>query len=247
MSLSSLAVAMLISGGGTTAEMIYKACKGGALAGFAEPRLVVSSRRGAPGIRRLKDAGMDERDIVVVRPRDFPNSEAFGEALIRECESRGVEFIGQYGWLAKTPINVIERFPGMMVNQHPGPLDSGHPDFGGDGMYGLRVHCARIYFVRTVGYGFFTEATAQRVAPEFDRGAVIDRWDISISHYPRETARSLARKLLPLEHLLHIAVVKDFREGNVHETPRRERLVRDDEIFVLEEAKRVAKTLYPHG
>lgn len=57
-----------------------------------------------------------------------------------------------------------------MINQHGGPLDPGRPDFGGRGMYGRRIHCARLYFVRATQRGFFTEATAQRVALQYDRG-----------------------------------------------------------------------------
>lgn len=47
------------------------------------------------------------------------------------------------------------------------------PDFGGPGMYGRRVHCARLYFVRRARRDFFTEATVQRVSPEFDKGALL--------------------------------------------------------------------------
>ena len=208
-----LRIGMLISGGGTTVEQIFIACMKGDLRGLAEPAVVISSRRGAAGIRRMLDAGMDPRHVIVIRPRDFETPEEYGEAINRACDERGVDFLGQYGHLAKTPENVINHFPGMMVNQHPGPLDPRFPDFGGDGMYGLRVHCARIYYARATGLDFWTEATAQRVAPEYDEGAVITRWSLPIQRFPRDTARTLAAKLLPLEHALHIHIIGMFARG----------------------------------
>ena len=76
---------------------------------------------------------------------------------------------------------------------------------------------------------------------------LFDRWEVSISYMPKETSHNLAKKLLPLEHALHVGVVKDFYEGNIQELPRRERLVQEHEIPILEEAKRIAKILYPRG
>lgn len=245
-----LPVGLFISGGGTTAARIVRECREGVLRGIARRALVVSSRTQAQSLQRVLDAGVDKHDIVVIRPRDFSDPQAFGEAIIRRCEKHDVHLIGQYGWMPSTPVNVIERFQGRMVNQHPGPLDPGRQDFGGQGMFGLRVHCARIYFARAVGHGFFTEATAQRVAPDYDRGPVIARWALPILRYPhqRDTACTLAARLLPLEHDMHLHVIGEFsREGWMSELVRNTCLVDPAFVPILEEAKRVAAVLYPHG
>ena len=238
-------IALLISSGnGTTAEHIILAVHSGRLEGI-EPTLVIASRAGAPGIERAIQAGISKDNVVVIQPGNFENEESFGEAIIKACEARGVEFIGQYGWMQKTPQNVIERFQGMMVNQHPGPLDPGRPDFGGTGMYGRRVHAARLYFVHQTNHDFWTEATAQRVAVHYDEGAVLKRKQVPI--LPDDDVMALQERVLPVEHEVQIETLRDFATGQVKELKRETPLVLPGEEKILEECKREAIELYPHG
>lgn len=237
-------LALLISGGGTTAEAIIKACREGRLAGV-EPVLVIVSREDAVGIKRAIEAGIPQEDVLVIKPADCPTSDAFGEAIIAECKKRSVDIIGQYGWLVKTPENVIRAFEGMMVNQHPGPLDPGRPDFGGKGMYGRRVHCARLLFVRRVNRDFWTEATTQRVAAEFDKGAVLKRKQTPI--FENDDVESLQKRLLPVEYEVQIETLADFAAGRVRELTRETPLVRPGETGILEECKQEAIAAYPQG
>ncbi len=237
-------IALLISGGGTTAAEIILASRSGRLNGI-EPALVIGSRAGIPGIERAAEAEMLKDNVVVIQPGDFENEKAFGEAIIKACEARGVEFIGQYGWMPKTPQNVIERFQGMMVNQHPGPLDPGRPDFGGTGMYGRRVHAARLYFVRRTNRDFWTEATAQRVAVEFDGGTVLKRKQVLI--LPDDDVGSLQERVLPVEYETQIETLRDFAAGEIKELKRETPLVLPGEEKILEEAKKAAILLFPKG
>ena len=237
-------VALLISGGGTTAEQIILACRSGRLEGVTLA-LVVSSRADAHGISRVHAAGVPKSDILVLEPNSFASRDAFGEAIISECRKRDVDFIGQYGWLAKTPSNVIEAFKGMMVNQHPGPLDPGRLDFGGRGMFGRRVHCARLLFVRAVNRDFWTEATAQRVAVGYEEGAVVNRKQVPI--FPDDDVASLQARVLPVEHEVQIETLADFVRGAVQELKRETPLVLLDEESLLEEVKQKAIGMYPEG
>lgn len=237
-------IALLISGNGTTAEQVILAVRSGMLKGI-EPALVVASRAGILGIERAVKAGMLKNNIAVVQPGDFENEKAFGEGIIKECEARGVEFVGQYGWMSKTPQNVIERFQGMMVNQHPGPLDPGRPDFGGTGMYGRRVHAARLYFVRRTNRDFWTEATAQRVAVRYDEGAILKRKKVSI--LPDDDVATLQERVLPIEYETQIETLHDFVAGEVKELKRETPLILPGEETILEVAKRAAILLFPKG
>lgn len=235
-----LRIAMLVSGGGTTMQAIIQACKSGRLP-RVQPVLVIASRLGIGAIEKALGEGIAPEDIVVLRPTEC--GEAFGEKILAECRKHGVDFVGQYGWMVKTPPNVIEVWKGMMVNQHPGPLDPGRPDFGGKGMFGRRVHCARLYFVRTVKRDFWTETTAQRVAPEYDRGALLRTRTIPILEHDDTT--SLQERVLPQEHELHIEVLDDFANGRVREFVRQTPLVFPGEEAILDQAKRIAKALFP--
>lgn len=245
-------VALLISGRGSTAASIIRACQSNELQGVS-PACVISSRENAEGINRMLSLGLDRSSVYVVSPKKFSSPEQFGEEILKICKANSIDFIGQYGWLVKTPANVIERYKNMMVNQHDGPLDPsppgktgpGRPDFGGEGMYGLRVSCARILFVRKTGHDFWTEATAQRVEPLFDRGAVLKTTRLDILE--NDTPETLSARLLPLEHQLQIDTLRDFAQGTVKEIWRSEPLVRPEEFEILNECKKEAIVRYPKG
>jgi phosphoribosylglycinamide formyltransferase-1 len=238
-------IALLISGGGTTMEAIIKACKSGVLAGV-EPVLVIASRGDAGGIKKAQALGIKDDNIIILLPKSFETAEKFGEAIINECKKRNVDFIGQYGWLAKTPENVCEEYKGMIVNQHPGPLDPGRSgDFGGAGMYGIRVHEARLEFVHKVNRDFWTEATTHRVTANFDEGQIVKCKRVEI--LPDDTAETLQARVLPVEHEVQIAALQDFINGNVSEFHRDTPLVLKGEEDILEECKKSAIAKYPKG
>lgn len=237
---------MLISGSGTTMEQIVLAVRSGALKGVV-PSLVISSRAEAGGIQRAKQAGIPEEDILVIRPKDYATREAFGEALITACQARQIDVIGQYGWVPLTPANFITAYRGKIINQHPGPLDPGHPgyDFGGQGMYGMRVHCARLYFVRAVQRDFWTEATAHLVTENYDEGELLGVKRVEI--LSDDTPVTLKQRTLPVEWELQIDVLRQLAEGTLKPFRREERLVLPGEEGILATAKEVAGKLFPKG
>lgn len=213
-------IALLISGRGSTAKAIINACESGALKGVV-PACVISSKE--------------------LSPKNFASPDAFGEAILKICKENKVDFIGQYGWLVKTPENVIKAYPNMMVNQHNGPL----PEFGGDGMYGMRVHCARLLFARKVNRDFWTEGVAQKVSVEFDGGAVLKVGRVPIMD--DDTPETLAVRLLPIEHQVQIAMLQDFVNGTVKEIKREVPLVLPDEQHILVDCKKEAILRYPRS
>ncbi len=237
-------IALLISGGGTTMQSIIKATQSGVLSGV-EPVLVIASREDAGGIAKAKALAIKDEDIVIIKRKDFDTEEEFGERIIEECKKRNVEFIGQYGWLAKTPANVCEVYKGMIVNQHPGPLDTSRPDFGGVGMYGMRVHEARLQFVRKTNHDWYSEATAHRVTVNFDEGVVLKNKRVVI--LPDDTAETLQARMLPVEHEVQIELLKDFINNTVSEFHRDIPLVQSVEEVILEECKKKAIEKYPKG
>lgn len=235
-------VALFISGSGTTMQAIIEAVQDGRLSGI-EVALVVASNTNAGGIEKAKNLGIKDENILVINPKNFKSRIEFGEEIIRQCVSRGVDFVGQYGWMVMMPENVIDKFKGMIVNQHPGPLDTHRPDFGGVGMYGVRVHQARLEFVRKVNRDFWTEATAHRVTAKFDEGAVVKRKQVPILRDDR--AETLQARVLPVEHEVQIEALQDFANKNVVEFVRENPLVLPGEEKILAECKELAIKMYP--
>ena len=195
---------------------------------------------------------MRPEEILVLDRKCYHGHEAFGNAILEACSAFAIDIIGQYGWLVRTPDNVIEAYGGMMINQHPGPLDPGFPDFGGRGMYGRRVHAAVLYFFRRresdlarEHQDFCTEAVAQRVDKEYDRGAVLKSASVQIRE--DDDPYTLQERVLPNEHEVQIQTLRDFAEGTVNEQQRPFRLIRKGEEALLAEAKKVGRFLFPYG
>ncbi len=240
-------LAMLISGGGTTMAAILVACKTGPLSGLIEPALVIASKPDIGGIARSRLLGMDDDEIIVCDPRTFNDPLDFGVMMLQHLRDRAIDLVGQYGWLPKTPVNVIEAYEGRIINQHPGPLDPGRLDFGGEGMYGRRVHCARLLFARRsmLHRDQFTEATAHFVNEEFDKGGIIARKRIPI--WPSDDVITLQERVLPVEHQLQIEVLELLATHSVQPIVRLERLIALNQEGLLNDCKRIAGYLFPNG
>ena len=252
-------LAILISGGGTTAEAVIKACQARRL--DLEPMVVISSKEGAGGIEKANRLGVPTE---VVRPRDYGTRAEFGGKLLSVLEEYGVEIVSQNGWMPLTPRNVIERYQERIVNQHPGPLDPpDRSDFGGKGMYGSRVSCARIAYERVTGEkNPWTTATVHWVTDEYDRGGLIKTTRVNFDRPKRRVTmeeltsdsgelmrgtKELQRILLPIEHGNVIAALEMVVRGESGLGRRKVPLIPEANWKILEQAKELAIRLFPNG
>jgi phosphoribosylglycinamide formyltransferase-1 len=250
--MQKLNLALLISGGGSTAEAVIKSCRGGGkLDGLAEVACVISSNRNAGGLDKAAKAGITPECLRVVDPTQYGTPENFGRALIETLEEFHVNAVGQHGWMVITPSNVIKRFEGKMINQHPGPLDPGHPGFGGikPGMYGARVSCARLWFLqesKLPAEHWWTEATTQLVHEKVDEGLLVHTAKVPV-YLVNETVAQIQERLLPVEHEVCIEAWRQMATGEATPAPRSERLIEPAHYQLLAEAKRYAQKTYPKG
>lgn len=242
-------LALLISGGGTTMAAILKACKrSGPLKGLIEPALIIASKEGIGGLVKAIKAGISSENIVIRDRRIFGwSQEEFGKDLLSLLLAYEIDLFGQYGWLPRTPDNVVQAYEGRAVNQHNAPLDPGRPHFGGDGCFGRRNVCARLYYARKTQspYDQWTEATTHYVVAEVDAGAVIGRTRVEI--LPSDDVTSLQERLLGVEHQLQIEVLARLARGTAVPLTREEPLVPEWRVPLLEESKFVAGLLFPNG
>jgi len=236
-----LRLVLMVSGGGTTMLEIIRACKSGRLS-RVDPVLVISSKPDAPAIEKAREEGVS---VACASPSQYSSREEFGEQLIVLCDQMAADVVGQYGWMPLTPANMIEEYVGKMINQHPGPLDPGKPDFGGKGMYGTRVHAARLFFVRATGHDYWTEATAQRVATNYDQGLLLNKRKVVIR--TDDTPVSLQERVLPVEHDVQIQTLEMLSINENEGCLRSDRLVRSGEVAALAQAKQAAGLLFPKG
>ena len=92
---------------------------------------------------------------------------------------------------------------------------------------------------------FWTEATAHRVTPNFDEGVIVNRKQIPI--LKSDTPETLQARVLPIEHVVQIETLKQFRDGTVSTYVRETPLVRPGEEGIVEASKAYAIETYPHG
>ena len=251
-----LATAILISGSGSTAEAIITAVQSGKLVGI-KPVVVVASSSDAGGIAKAKKLGIKTE---VVSKSDY-KGDAFGKRLLQVMDEFEVDLISQNGWLPLTPAILVAKYRGRIINQHPGPLDpGGKVDFGGKGMYGERVSCARLMYARVTGENW-TESTVHQVSEEYDKGNLIQISRMEFGKTAKLTSLAdLAKKpqallaavnreqvrLLPIEHKNVIKALKKIvkHKGRYEGFRRDKPLVPKKFETVAKEAKKLAVGLY---
>lgn len=241
-------LAMMASGGGTTAEHIWRQCQeGGMLYGLVEPVCLVASRPGIGAVKRLREAGFRGR-IHVVCPGDLRDEQMLEVWLSGAFRYEEIDWFGQYGWLPRTPARIAQDFRG--INQHPAPV----PWFGGQGMYGRAPHSAVLrFFSRANRSECQTEVTAQLVHPEFDQGARI----AVITHEPLalrygrspDNVEEMRWELLRLEHQVQVEALLRIvaHDGEIPPPVESSFELRTGEEELLTEAKAWAIAAYPHG
>lgn len=183
MTVTPVRVAVLVSGGGSNLQALLDGLNGTT----ARVARVISNRSDAGALDRARQAG-----VPVFVLSDPASAQACIEAI------GDAQLVVLAGYLKLVPTAVVSRFQWRMINIHPALL----PDFGGPGMYGIRVHEAVLAAGRKE-----SGASVHYVTEEYDRGEVIARARVPV--LPGDTAATLAARVLTAEHRLlpHVVTV----------------------------------------
>lgn len=190
-----LKLGFLASRNGSSMRQIVNAIEGRAL--DAEARLVVSNNKSAPALAFAADHGVP---AVCVPTQSDP--EAADARLCEALEAAGAELVVLSGYLRRLGPKTLARFSGRILNIHPGPL----PAFGGEGMYGRRVHEAVI-----AAGAPQSEICIHLVDEEYDRGPVVARRAVAVE--PGDTAETLEARVLALEPPFFVETLQRIAEG----------------------------------
>lgn len=194
-------ILVLASGGGSNLGALLAHLDTLGDARCADVVAVASDRAGAGALDRAR-----ARDIEAVLLETARRPE--GEALGHLADRVAADLIVLAGYLRLIPADVVHRYHGRMVNVHPALL----PQFGGPGMYGLRVHQA----VLDAGV-HITGPTVHFVDEVFDHGAILAQWPVPV--LAGDTAESLAARVLRAEHALFPRVVHAVAAGDAMLAP----------------------------
>ena len=127
-----LKLAVLVSGGGTNLQAVMDAMDAGTITN-AQISVVISNNPNACALERAKNHGIE---AVCISPKNFPDREAFNQALLAKIQSYGVDLVVLAGCLVVIPEIMVKAYPNRIINIHPALI----PSFCGTGYYGLKVH-----------------------------------------------------------------------------------------------------------
>ena len=181
-------LAVLASGRGSNLQAIIEHFDNLARERIAKVVLVASNRADSPALIRAATASID------IAHFDTTDD---GSMLLELLRKFRIDLVVLAGYLKRIPPRVIREYGGRIINIHPALL----PAFGGEGMYGARVHEAVI-----ASGAKETGVTVHLVNDEYDRGPIVAQWRVPIE--PSDTADSLAARVLNVEHVVYPRVVE---------------------------------------
>jgi phosphoribosylglycinamide formyltransferase 1 len=175
-------LAVLASGRGSNLQAIIDHFDNLARERVAKVVLVASNRADSPALIRAATASID---VASFNPNDD------GSELLALLQKFRIDLVVLAGYLKRIPPKVINEYSGRIINIHPALL----PAFGGEGMYGARVHEAVI-----ASGAEETGVTVHLVDDDYDRGPIVAQWRIPVDK--SDTAESLAARVLEVEHIV---------------------------------------------
>lgn len=192
-----LKLAFLASRNGSAFRAAVEAAGAGRLA--ADIVLLVSNSAKAPALDFARERGISHQVITTATHPDTADRE-LAETLI----ASGADWVVLSGYLRRIGPAVLARFPDRILNIHPGPL----PAFGGEGMYGRRVHEA------VIAAGVPASAvTIHLVDGEYDHGRVLGLWPVPVA--AGDTAETLEQRITALEPEVMTRTLVDLAEGRL--------------------------------
>ena len=194
---SGLRLGFLASGNGSSARAICEAARKGELK--VEPRLLVSNRRDTKALAWAQAEGLATELIPTLA-----DPEAADKELTKKMQDQGINLVILSGYLRHLGPSMLSAFSGRMLNIHPGPL----PEFGGEGMYGRRVHEA------VIAAGVDRSAIVIHGLDEvYDRGPELVRQWVNL--HDGETAETLEARVTALEPEFFVATLDRISRGEL--------------------------------
>lgn len=194
-----LNIGVLISGGGSNLQAIIDDCESKKINGNI--KVVISNREDAFGLERAK-----KHNIRSVFEKDE-------DEVIKILKEENIDLVVLAGYLKIISPKFVSEFENKIMNIHPALI----PSFCGDGFYGEKVHQSVIDYGAKV-----SGATVHFVNEKADAGPIIMQDTVKVMD--DDDAKTLAKRVLEVEHTILPRCVKLFCEGKISVEGRRVRI-----------------------
>jgi len=193
----SLRLAIFASGEGSTAQAVIDACAAGRIEG--EVVLVLSNNEQAPVLARAAAAAIPTRHLS---RRTDPDAAALDAGQLEAVRAAGATHVLLAGYMRRLGPAILAAYEGRILNTHPALL----PAYGGQGMYGDRVHAAVLADGRAL-----TGATVHLVTAEYDAGPVVRAVELPV--LPGDDVAALGERVRAAERELVVDVLAELARG----------------------------------
>jgi len=190
-------IGVLASHEGTTLQAVLDAVARGRLR--ASVAVVISNNRESGALRRARASGVAAVRLSSVT---HPDPDLLDGAILEALTDARVDVVLLAGYMKKLGPRVLEEYRGRILNTHPALL----PKFGGQGMYGNRVHEA----VLSSG-DVETGVTIHLVDAEYDTGPIVAQCRVPV--LPGDSAAELASRVQARERELVVETLARMAEG----------------------------------
>ncbi len=189
-----LTLGVMASGRGSNFQSIIDSIESGFLkAGIA---VLITDNPEAYAVERARKHNIE---ALVIRPRDFPDKDAYYSHIAGEFRQRNVELVILAGFMRVIGKALINKYRNKIMNIHPALL----PSF--PGLHGQKQ--AADYNVKISG------CTVHFVDEGMDTGSIIIQ--AAVPAYHDDTEESLGQRILKQEHIIFPYAIRLYSEGRI--------------------------------
>jgi len=192
-------IGILASHGGSNMQAVLDATADGTLS--MEPSIIISNNRKAMALERAATAGIPHQ---VLNGTTHPEPDELDQAILSALRGSGTDIVLLAGYMKKLGPATLSHFDGRIVNIHPSLL----PKFGGQGMYGARVHEAVLAAGETE-----TGVTIHLVDGAYDEGRILAQTPVPVLR--EDTVETLAARVLEREHQFLVETLVQISDGRI--------------------------------
>jgi phosphoribosylglycinamide formyltransferase 1 len=189
-----LNLGFLASHNGSNVEAIINNIELGNLE--AQPKVIISNN---PDARILNLGRNKQIPSYCINKNNTLNP---NELIFQTLKNYDLDLIILAGYMKKIGNNIIIDYSNKILNIHPSLL----PKYGGEGMYGMRVH------EKVIGSDDNESgATIHLVTEEYDQGRILAQY--KVPRYELDTVSTLAERVLRIEHVLYSQTLIEIQKG----------------------------------